>query len=129
MRSVRGTVISGKGKARGFTQLPWLRRQFIDKFGFEPYPGTLNLRAEQLEGQDAWRDLPWVPIEAGESGYCAARALAVRIDGRVPAVWIVPEVPGYPCNQIELMSHQSLRSALGLADGDSVTIQIRDGEP
>ncbi len=120
-------VTSGKGEAGRFTQLPWLREQMRRKLGFDPYPGTLNVRIEQQDQADDLHDLPWVPIEAGEAGYCAARALAVEVDGRASAVWILPEISGYPNDQIELMADRPLRALLGLRDGDSVSIQIRDG--
>ncbi len=128
MKLVRGTVVSGKGEARAFTQLPWLREQFRAKFGFEPFPGTLNLRVERQNWTDELHNLPWVAIPVGEAGYCAAKAVPVEVEGRIPAVWILPEVPDYPTDQIELMSNQPLRAALGLEDGDGVTIRIRDGE-
>ncbi len=125
MKRLSGVVTSGAGKARGFTQLAWLRAQFRDKFGFDPYPGTLNVRVDPGEAMPT--AFPSVLIEPGEAGCCPARAAWVWLNGRVRAIWIMPDVPGYPADQVELMAEQSLRTALGLRDGDGVVIEIQDG--
>lgn len=127
MKTWSGFVTSGRGDARAFTQLPWLRTQFRVKFGFDPYPGTLNVRLDKRLADDALSGLPWVAIDAEEAGYCAARALRVEVDGRA-AVWILPQVAGYPSDQIELMADQSLRALLGLKDGDRIVIRVKEGE-
>ncbi len=127
MKTVTGVVVSGKGEAVAFTELPWLRERFRRKFGFDPYPGTLNVRLDKSLAGDFLSDLPWVTIDSQE-GYCAARALLVDLDGRASAVWILPEVAGYPNDQIELMAEQSLRTLLGLKDGERVVIRIKEGE-
>ena len=44
-----GTLCSGLGEGARFTQLPWAVREFRDKLGFEPYPGTLNLLLNSLK--------------------------------------------------------------------------------
>jgi riboflavin kinase len=38
-----GEACSGLGEGAGFTRLDWVRREFLAKLGFEPYPGTFNL--------------------------------------------------------------------------------------
>ncbi len=128
MKTIHGIVTSGKGEARAFTQLDWLRKQFCEKFGFEPYPGTLNVRIQDQSEKNGESKLPWVTIEPGQSGYCAAKGLVVDVNRRAWAVWLVPEVPQYPSDQIELVADQSLRALLRLKDGDPVEIQIRDGK-
>jgi riboflavin kinase len=127
MKTLTGVVISGKGEAGAFTQLSWLRAQFRAKFGLDPYPGTLNVRLDKRLAGDLLSALPWVSIDAQEPGYCVARALRVEINGRASAVWILPEVAGYPTDQIELMADQSLRALLGLKDGNRVVIQVKEG--
>ncbi len=128
MKTLTGVVTSGKGEARAFTELPWLRAQFRDKFGFDPYPGTLNVRLDKKLAANALSDFPWVGIDAQEPGYCLAKALRVELNGRASAIWILPQVAGYPSDQIELMADQSLRALLGLKDGDRIVIQVKEGE-
>lgn len=121
---VIGVVCGGQGQGRAFTQLDWVRRQFRDKLGFDPYPGTLNLRVHNPIALAVGRARPGVQIEPYGDGYCAAQTFRVCIRNSVAAAWIVPEVPGYPDDVMELMAPVSLRETLRVKDGDLVEIQI-----
>jgi CTP-dependent riboflavin kinase len=128
MQTLTGVVTSGRGEAGAFTQLPWLRAQFRAKFSFDPHPGTLNIQLDKRLTPGDLAALPWVAIDAQEPGYCVARASRVEINGRASAVWILPEVAGYPTDLVELMAGQSLRALLGLKDGDRVMIRVKERE-
>jgi riboflavin kinase, archaea type len=121
---IAGTVFEGKGEASAFTALDWLQAFCRAQFGFTPYPGTLNLRVENARRRLDEVLAQAVRIEPGEAGYCAALAVEVVLNEVVKAVWIIPEVPGYPADQVELMAGVSLRRALGLANGDSVIMRV-----
>ncbi|HEY6041135.1 MAG TPA: DUF120 domain-containing protein [Anaerolineae bacterium] len=123
---IRGIVRDGKGEGKMFTQLDWVREQFRLKVGFDPYPGTLNIQTDQREALATWRTRPGIRIEP-RPGYCAALALRTRINGTVQAAWIIPFVPNYPADVLELMAAVSLREALGLQTGDPVTIELMEG--
>jgi CTP-dependent riboflavin kinase len=120
---IQGIVRSGRGEARGFTQLDWVRDQFRDKLGFDPFPGTLNLETTDRAAIDALRSVRSVMIDPAPN-FCAARCYRVRINGQMSAIWIVPEIEGYPTGQLELIAPVSLREALSLKDGTIVTVTI-----
>ena len=42
-----GTVVSGRGEGRKYVELEWVKQQVKEKLGFDPYPGTLNLRLDE----------------------------------------------------------------------------------
>jgi len=42
-RIITGKIISGIKKGAFFTQLDWVQEQCLEKLGFKPFPGTLNL--------------------------------------------------------------------------------------
>lgn len=123
-----GRVRTGLGHGAGFTSLVWARRQFMDALGIDPFPGTLNLRL--APAAIAW----WQALTAGpglrlvpeRSTDCAARCYPVRasVPGLSPvtAGIVVPEVPGYAPDQVEVVASVSLRGVLGLEDGDFVTL-------
>ncbi len=131
---IRGIVLDGLGQGRAFTQLDWVRQQFRDKLGFDPYPGTLNVRVKDAGALTSLRARQAIAIEPA-AGYCAAKCLRVRVyrersrmlNGRVDAAWIIPDVPNYPCDLIELMAPMSLRDALGVRAGDEVKVEIAEG--
>jgi|GEM_PF-194708 len=122
-KNLSGIVRSGRGEARGFTQLDWVRAQFIAKLGFEPYPGTLNLETSDGAASQVARSARGIIIEPAPN-FCAARCYRVKLNGRVDAVWIVPEVADYPRGQMEFVAPVSLRDALNLKDGAVVTFQF-----
>ena len=121
---IRGTVCDGQGQARGFSQLDWVRRQFRSKFGFDPYPGTLNLRVENTMALAPLRAAGGIPIQPGSTDACPAKAFRVRVGRGIDAAWIVPQVAGYPEDVIELMAPVSLRETLRLKTGDTVVVRI-----
>ena len=123
---IRGVVREGKGEGRVFTQLDWVRQQFRDKLGFEPYPGTLNLQGDDAAALEVLRVRPGIIIDPAP-GFCAAKCFHVKLNEKISAAWIVPEVLGYPENQVELIAPVSLRGALNLKQKDTVEIEVVEG--
>ncbi len=122
-KTITGIVQDGVGQGSLFTQLDWVRQQFRDKLGFDPYPGTLNVRVPDASTLAAWQACASVSIDPS-AGFCAARCYRVELNGQTLAGWIVPVVPGYPNDLMELMAPMSLRQALALKTGDKLAIKI-----
>ena len=123
---IRGLVTSGAAEAQRFIELPWVRRRLRERLGFEPYPGTLNLHLADESDRLAFEWLkrqPAIPIEP-DPGYCAARCYRALLEGRLPVAIIVPDVPGYPSDTLELLAPVRLRDELGLRDGSALTVSI-----
>lgn len=120
---ITGIVQDGVGQGGAFTQLDWVRRQFRDKLGFDPYPGTLNVRVRQVETLATWQTLAGISIDPAP-GFCASRCHRMRLNGSIAVVWIIPEVPNYPNDLMELIAPNCLRDVLGVKSGDPVKIQI-----
>ncbi|MEQ1801605.1 MAG: HAD-IA family hydrolase [Gammaproteobacteria bacterium] len=126
--SITGVVQTGLGRGACFTGLTWARQQFTRALGIDPFPGTLNLQLapgvasswQTLLAQPGIRLVPDSPVD------CAARCYPVRVAvaGRNPvtAAIVVPEVPGYPAGQVEVIASVSLRTMLAIGDGDVVTL-------
>jgi phosphoglycolate phosphatase len=133
-----GCVVTGAGRGAAFTQLPWARRQFVERLGIDPHPGTLNLRLTTPGALELWQGLraavavPIVPDSAAASAAasaeasaadCAARCHIVRLRGITAAI-VVPEVAGYPGDQVEIIAALPLRETLGLADGHELEVSV-----
>ncbi|MFU8857390.1 MAG: HAD-IA family hydrolase [Deferrisomatales bacterium] len=127
MTTLRGTVQTGRREAAGFLTVPWVAERLRGRYGFVPYPGTLNLRIETPEDQDRWealRDGPgwWILLpEAVE--FCDAACLPVLVQGKARGVIVVPDVPGYPRDLVEVVAPENLRERLGLRDGDPCLLE------
>lgn len=126
---IKGRVTDGLGRGREFTALPWARRQFLERAGVDPFPGTLNLRIEAATDRALWTQVLAGRTEAivpPEGEGCQARCLTIRVAGRVPALAVIPGVTGYPPDQVEIVAAVSLREELSIGSGDEVEIMSAD---
>ena len=125
---VRGTVASGLGEGAFYMKQRGYKEQFRRKLGFEPYEGTLNLRAsdEELSKLDILREEPGILIEGFSDGgrtFGGAKCLPASLAG-VDCFAILP-LRTHHTDTVELIARAHLRSKLGLADGDEVEVHIR----
>ena len=130
---IRGRVASGIGQGRHFTQLAWAREQFADRLGIDPWPGTFNIVVDDPDAMPVWVRLkrtPGIRMENPNDGPhdCDARCYPVTVEGRIDGAIVYPEVEGYPPAQVEIVADIDLREALGVEDGDPVTLTFGRGE-
>jgi len=124
-----GTLFSGMGEGAYYISQSGYRDQFISKLGFEPYPGTLNLRVRK-EDQEEVRLLvasPFILIEGFKSGnrsFGPAKCFRGSITDKVNGVLIVPVRTHYTGDVVELISKEYLRKLLHLKDGDTVKVKV-----
>lgn len=123
-----GVAASGLGRASQFTHLPWASEQFARKLKLRPIPGTFNVRLADDEIRSRWESLKreaGIEIDPPDVGSCVARCYPVLVNDRIRGAIILPHVPGYPEDQVEVLAEQSVRAALSLKDGDGVTLRVR----
>jgi HAD superfamily hydrolase (TIGR01509 family) len=123
--ALRGTLVRGRGEAAGFTQLDWVRRQLLGHFGIDPHPGTLNLRIAESIDRSLWESLrrsPGATIDPPDASSCQARGYAMRLDG-LPVAAVVPDVPGYPDDTVELVASVAVREHFGIDDGHTLSVE------
>ncbi|MFM1815233.1 MAG: hypothetical protein RLZ98_1928 [Pseudomonadota bacterium] len=123
-----GRLVTGIGQGAHFTRLEWAHRQFVDKLGIDPYPGTINVAVEG-EHAELWAELragPGVRIANPDTGEyaCDARCYPVSIEERIKGAIVYPEVKGYAENLIEVIAVEGVRAALGICDGDAVKLLV-----
>lgn len=123
---IRGTVFSGRGEGARFVELPWVRKQIVEKLGFSPYIGTLNLKlaeteAEKLENASRKaRATEIVPV----AGFHPGRCFRAFVRGNLECAIVIPEIDSYPEDIVELVAPANLRKELQLKDGDIVEVGI-----
>ena len=122
--TLRGKVFSGGGTGSLFVNLPWAKKQFKEKLGFNPYPGTLNLqlspRTDVKELGNATKGIKIKPPEGFHGGRCFKALVMEKVWGAI----VVPDVPGYPPNLLEILAPIHLREALGVKDGMEVKVTV-----
>ena len=126
MREIRfnGRLISGSEEGRKYVELEWVKQQVKDKLGFDPYPGTLNLR---LDSENANRR---VLLEKNaklrlchSEGYCTGLLFKAALDG-LPCGVVIPQIENYPENMLEVVAFENLKQELRLGDGDLVKVTV-----
>jgi CTP-dependent riboflavin kinase len=119
-----GTVFSGRGEGKKFLSLPWVSRQIKEKAGFKPYLGTLNLRltGETAKLKKHLQKAHPIPIDPAE-GYCPGFVIKAKIGVSAVAI-VVPEVPNYPEDVLEVVAPFCLREKEKLVDGSAVAVEV-----
>ena len=112
---MRGKIASGLGQAQYFISREGYSRQFLERLGFVPFPGTLNVRLEEPFPAE----LPAIRIEGfaeeGQSfGEC--KCYRIKLNG-IEAAVVRPERSRYPPELIEIIAPVKLQT-LVLEDSD-----------
>ena len=126
--SVRGVVTSGLGEGAFYMKQRGYKDQFRRKLGYEPYEGTLNLRAsdEELSKLDILREEPGILIEGFTDGgrtFGGAKVFLATVKGVECAV-VIP-LRTHHVDNLEVIAKNHLRTKLDLADGDAVEVDVR----
>jgi CTP-dependent riboflavin kinase len=126
-RILTGKIISGIKQGAFFTQLDWVQEQCLEKLGFKPFPGTLNLEIpdESVTIIDALQPQEGIELVPPDSSFCSGFVFPITIEG-ISGAMVVPaaDVRLHAKNIIEIISHLGLKDALGVADGDWISLTI-----
>ncbi|HVP79400.1 MAG TPA: DUF120 domain-containing protein [Thermodesulfobacteriota bacterium] len=124
---IRGKIVEGLRVGSTFTQVPWVRKQLIQKLNVDPYPGTLNLEIVDLKDSQNFRELkstPGVEIIPEDPSFCSARCYPVLINGRLEGAIVSPGVEDYPENKMELIASQNIKEVLSVKGGDVLEVEV-----
>ena len=120
-------IVSGVKQGAFFTQLDWVQEQCLQKLGFKPFPGTLNLEIahENMRIIEALQAQEGIELVPPDSNFCAGFVFPISIEG-ISGAMVAPaaNVRVHAKNIIEIISHLGLKNALGVEDGDWVTLTI-----
>ena len=122
-----GTVTSGLGEGAFYMKQRGYKEQFRLKLGYEPFEGTLNLRlaGDELSKLDILREEPGIRVEGFVDGgrtFGGAKCFPATVQG-VECHVIIP-LRTHHTDNVEVVARGHLRSKLGLADGDLVTVDV-----
>jgi riboflavin kinase len=102
---------------------PGYRDQIRELLGFDPFPGTLNVRlvGDYRESRRALEGWPAVVLEGfrvEDRAFGGARCYRLLVDGVVEGALIVADRSGYDLSVMEVIAPVDLRERFGLEDGD-----------
>jgi riboflavin kinase len=121
---LKGTVFSGTGEGRKFIDLSWVKQQIQEKLGFTPYSGTLNIRLtkESVKQKKLLENAKQLEVYPAK-GYCTGKLIKAHIDSLECAI-IIPQIPNYPSDVLEVIAPWYLRERLNVADGSEVAVTV-----
>ncbi|MEM3160120.1 MAG: DUF120 domain-containing protein, partial [Nitrososphaera sp.] len=126
-----GTVVSGMGEGAYYMSLEGYRKQFEEKLGYEPYPGTLNVRLVDPLYMTARRELgrhPSIFVDGFSDGtrtYGWVKCYRATIDGVENAAALVLERTHYDDSMLEVIAPVSIKDSAGIKVGDKVKVRVQ----
>jgi CTP-dependent riboflavin kinase len=124
---IQGKIVEGIREATNFTQIPWVRKQFISKLSIDPFPGTLNLEIvdpESLQTFNALKAMKGIEITPEDPSFCSAKCYQVLIQGQLKGAIVLPMVKDYPENKMELIASQNIKATLFVDTGDTLEVEV-----
>jgi riboflavin kinase len=134
--TLRGTVTSGMGEGRHYISLPGYMRQFRERLGYEPFPGTLNVELGDDSARTRSRMDALDPVEIDgwaddERTYGPAFCWPATVetaggDRYRQAHVIAPERTHHDADQLEVIAPEKLRETLAIDDGDELEVHVSE---
>lgn len=103
-----------------------MKKQVSEKFGFDLHQGTLNLKVKRKTDASTLktiRKLDGIRLTPTNPTFCEARCFRSRIK-QIESAIVIPQVPDYPNNIMELIAPVHLRKTLNLAEDDEVEVLV-----
>ena len=124
----QGSVFTGFREGGYYVSLKGYAKHFREAFGFEPFPGTLNLKlsspamVEQRRRLGFLRGVDIPGFEDGRRTYGPVKCFRAQVGGRYPGAVLAIERTHYDNSVLEVISPLNLRKALRLKDGDECAV-------
>lgn len=123
---IEGRLFTGVGEGAYYMSQEGYRSQFRGRLGFEPYPGTLNLRVPNCFVEEISLR-PGIKIEGfrdGDRSFGGGRCYPIKIGSSLDCAIFLPDRTHYPPDVLEIVSSKNLRNEMRLSDGDVVCLTV-----
>lgn len=127
---LEGVVFSGLGEGAYYIKQDGYRKQFIEKLGFDPYPGTLNVRLTfdyDIKTRQELESYPAIEIEGFQDKsrtFGPVKCYPVFINNKAKGALMSAFRTHYDSSVLEIIAPQYLRNQLKIKDGQKVKIEI-----
>ncbi|CAI48127.1 riboflavin kinase, CTP-dependent [Natronomonas pharaonis DSM 2160] len=134
--TLSGVVTSGMGEGRHYISLSGYMRQFRERLGYEPFPGTLNVDLDdgsvrtraRMDALDPVKIDGWEDDERTYGpAFCWPAVLETADGDRYGTAHVIaPERTHHGDDQLEIIAPEKLRETLSLDDGDTLSIHVSE---
>ncbi|UCE16484.1 MAG: DUF120 domain-containing protein [Candidatus Bathyarchaeota archaeon] len=128
--TLEGTLFSGLGEGAYYVTRDGYRRQFIEKLGFDPYPGTLNLKLTteyDMKTRSELETYPSIILEEFKDEsrtFGSVKCYSAIINNKVKGAILCAIRSHYNSSVLEVIAPTFLRSRLKLKDGNKVKVEV-----
>ena len=128
--TLEGTVFTGLGEGAYYIAKDHYRKQFIEKLGFDPYPGTLNLKLTSdydIKTRTELESYPTIEVEGfrnEDRTFGLVKCYPVMIGNKVKGALISALRGHYDVSVLEIIAPVCLRKHLNLKDGNKVKVEV-----
>jgi riboflavin kinase len=128
--TLEGILFSGLGEGAYYITREGYRKQFIERLGFDPYPGTLNIKVMSdydLKALSELETYPAVELEGFKDEsrtFGPVKCYPAIINNKAKGAVIYALRSHYGSSVLEIVSPIYLRNYLKLKDGNKVKVEI-----
>ncbi len=128
--TLEGVVFTGLGEGAYYISKEQYRKQFIEKLGFDPFPGTLNIKLTteyDMKTRTELEAYPAVEVEGfsnEDRSFGLVKCYPAIIDNKVKGAIITALRSHYDVSVVEIIAPVSLRRHLKLKDGHKLKVEV-----
>jgi len=132
-----GHIITGMGEGAYYMSLKGYKQQFKEKLGYEPYPGTLNIKLNSslyVEAKKEMLKYPSINIEGFSDqsrtfGWVKCYPAYINDSDYINSSILILERTHYDDSIIEIIAPFSIKEHLSLKNGDYIKLKVNTNYP
>ena len=132
-----GHVITGMGEGAYYMSLKGYKQQFKEKLGYEPYPGTLNIKLNSSSYVEAKKEMlkyPSITIEGFSDqsrtfGWVKCYPAYINDSVNINSSILILERTHYDDSIIEIIAPFSIKEQFSLKNGDYIKLKVNTSYP
>jgi riboflavin kinase len=132
-----GHIITGMGEGAYYMSLKGYKQQFKEKLGYEPYPGTLNIKLNSslyVEAKKEMLKYPSINIEGFSDqsrtfGWVKCYPAYINDSDSINSSILILERTHYDDSIIEIIAPFSIKELFSLKNGDHIKLKVNTNNP
>jgi len=128
--TLEGVLFSGLGEGAYYVSKEGYRKQFIEKLGFDPYPGTLNIKLTadyDIKTRAELEAYPAIELQGFQNesrSFGSVKCYPAIINNKVKGAILTAMRTHYDASVIEIVAPVYLRAHLKLKDGQKIKVEV-----